>query len=261
MLEIQTYGAPGDDLPILIVHGLFGSGRNWGVIAKRLAADAYVVTVDLRNHGTSFRADSQSYPEMAADLAQVITHLGGRVDLVGHSMGGKTAMWLALTQPEMVRRLIVADIAPVPYGHTQSHLVAAMKALDLETISNRREADEELARNVDTPSVRAFLLQSLDMRDKRWLLNLDVLDRDMSLVTGFPDIDAQFDGPTFFLAGAESDYVLPEYRERIKELFPRAKQAKIPGTGHWLHAEKPREFEAAVRAFFGLPSSTHSSGA
>ena len=150
-----------------------------------------------------------------------------------------------------MRRLLVADVAPVSYDHTQSHLVAAMRALDLDTINTRAEADAALAQSVETPQVRAFLLQSLDVREKRWKLNLDVLDRDMDKIIGFPEVQGTFDGPALFLSGAESDYVLPEHRPFIKALFPNAKQAKIPEAGHWLHAERPRAFEASARAFLG----------
>ncbi|MAM60674.1 alpha/beta fold hydrolase [Maritimibacter sp. UBA3975] len=249
MLAMQSFGADDTRPPVLIVHGLFGSGRNWGVIAKRLADSRRVVTVDMRNHGDSPRADSQSYPEMARDLAEVIGEIGGTADVIGHSMGGKAAMVLALTRPDCVNRLIVADIAPVAYGHSQMALVEAMQALDLSGIETRSDADAALAEAVAEKGVRSFLLQSLDVREGQWKLNLDVLGRDMDVVTGFPDVTGSFEGPTLFLAGAESDYVRPEHREIIKTLFPEARQAKIPGAGHWLHAEKPREFEAAARAF------------
>ncbi len=210
-----------------------------------------MITLDLRNHGDSFRSETQSYPEMAADLAEVIDAEGGVADVVGHSMGGKVAMTLALTAPERIGRLLVADIAPVSYDHGSGHhdLIAAMQALDLDAISTRSEADAALAEAVATPAVRAFLLQSLDVRAKRWKLNLDVLGRELGTVMGFPDQGVPFEGPVLFLAGALSDYILPEHRARIKALFPQARQAKIPDTGHWLHAEKPREFEAAARAF------------
>ncbi|TYB83018.1 alpha/beta fold hydrolase [Maritimibacter fusiformis] len=249
MLATQTFGDDDRRPPILIVHGLFGSGRNWGVIAKRLADARRVVTVDMRNHGDSFHADSQSYADMAGDLDHVIAEIGGRADVIGHSMGGKAAMVLALERPERLRRLVVADIAPVAYDHSQSGLIAAMQRLDLGPVETRGDADRALAEDIETASVRAFLLQSLDVKARRWRLNLEVLDREMTRITGFPDVSGQFDGPALFLAGAQSDYVTPEARPKIKALFPNAKQAKIPGAGHWLHAEKPREFEAAVRAF------------
>jgi len=253
MLAYQTFGDDTSLPPIVIVHGLFGSGRNWGVIAKRLSDRRRVVTVDQRNHGESPRADHQDYPGMAADLAEVIAELGGRADLIGHSMGGKSVMTLALTRPEMVRRMIVADIAPVPYTHGSSHghLIDAMKGLDLAHIHSRSEADAALAASVDSAQIRAFLLQSLDVRGKRWRIELDILARDLPVILDFPRFETPFDGPTLFLSGGLSDYVRPEHRAEIKRLFPNARQAKIPGTGHWLHAEKPREFEAAARAFLG----------
>ena len=252
MLAYDSYGDDAPGTPILIVHGLFGSARNWGVIAKRLSKSRRVVAVDMRNHGDSPRAPRHSYPDMAGDLAEVIDHIGGEALVIGHSMGGKAAMVLALTRPELVRALIVADIAPVAYEHTQMHLVEAMQALDLATLETRSDAEAALARAVETKGVRDFLLQSLEVRERRWKLNLDVLGAEMDKILSFPEVTGTYDGPTLFLAGAESDYVLPEHRDRIKALFPNAKQAKIPGAGHWLHAEKPREFEAAARAFFTL---------
>lgn len=249
MLEMQHHGTA-TGLPLIIVHGLFGSGRNWGVIAKRLSDTRPVVTVDMRNHAGSFRAESQSYDDMAGDLHEVIRALGGRCDVIGHSMGGKAAMVAALTAPETLRRLLVADIAPVAYDHSQNHLIAAMRALDLDAIASRGEADGALKAAIAEPGVRAFLLQSLDVKAKRWRLNLDVLEREMPKIVGFPKVDGQFDHPALFLSGAASDYVLPAHRPKIKALFPKARFAKIPGAGHWLHAENPRAFEATARAFF-----------
>lgn len=253
MLTITRYGAPSALPPLLIVHGLFGSARNWGAIARRMASDREVATVDMRNHGESPWFPTHSYADMAADLAEVIDAIGGRADVVGHSMGGKAAMQLALTHGEKVGRLVVADIAPVAYGHSQNHLIAAMRGLDLAGLDSRSEADRRLAATVEDPGVRAFLLQSLDLKadPPRWRLNLDVLEAEMGGIVGWPGTAGRFDGPVLFLSGAASDYVRPEHRAGIKHLFPQAKQAKIPGAGHWLHADRPREFEAALRAFLG----------
>lgn len=242
MLNTIRHGDP--SLPkLLIVHGLFGSGRNWGVIAKRLSDRFHVIAPDMRNHGDSPWFDSNSYEDMAGDLAAL---LDGPTDVVGHSMGGKASMMLALKFPNLIKRLVVADIAPVGYSHTQSHNIDAMRAVDLSQVTRRSEAAPLL--EVED-NVKAFLLQSLDVSEKRWRLNLDVLERDMEKIIGFPQVDGEFDGPALFLSGADSDYVLPEHRPTIKALFPQAKFAKIPGAGHWLHADKPREFEAALRAF------------
>lgn len=250
MLTTTLTGDPTDRPPLLIAHGLFGSARNWNVVAKRLSDTRQVLSVDMRNHGESGFAASHSYVDLAADLAEVIAAHGGNADVLGHSMGGKAAMMLALTRPGLVHRLVVADIAPVPYGHSQSHLIEAMRSVDLSRIETRRDADAQLQPLVAEDGVRAFLLQSLDVKGKRWRLNHDVLEADMDKITGWPeDVSGQFDGPVLMLSGAESDYVLPEHRDRIRGYFPKARFAKIPGAGHWLHADKPREFEAAIRAF------------
>ncbi|MBN8632803.1 MAG: alpha/beta fold hydrolase [Rhodobacterales bacterium] len=236
---------------LVIAHGLYGSGRNWGVIARRLADRREVVAVDMRNHGESPRFPSQSYPEMAADLAEVIEHLGAPVDLLGHSMGGKAAMQLALTRPELIRRLIVADIAPVAYTHDQSRHARAMAGLDLASITSRGGADAALAAGIDDPALRAFFLQSLDLRSHppRWKLNLAVLESEMAKIVGWPETQGSFPNPALFLTGALSNYVRPEHRDAIRALFPKARFAKIPEANHWLHAEKPREFEETVRVF------------
>ncbi|MFC7703981.1 alpha/beta fold hydrolase [Plastorhodobacter daqingensis] len=249
--DVHRTSAAAPRPPLLIVHGLFGSARNWGVIARRLADSRNVIAVDMRNHGNSPWTESHGYDDMAADLAEVIAAHGGQMDVVGHSMGGKAAMMLALTRPDLVNRLVVADIAPVAYGHSQSHLIRAMQSLDLSGLTSRSEADRRLAVSVPDDGVRAFLLQSLDLKANpaRWRLNLDLLDRDMGRITGWPEVAGQYDGPTLFLSGAQSNYVMPEHRPIIKALFPQARFARIPGAGHWLHAEKPREFEQSLRVF------------
>lgn len=254
MLAYEITGAAdADQPPLLIAHGLFGSGRNWGVIAKRLSDTRKIITVDMRNHGESPHSDSHAYADLAADLAEVIAENGGRADVLGHSMGGKAAMMLALNHPEAVTRLIVADIAPVNYTHTQMQYLIAMRDLDLEGVKTRSEADKRLRAVVPELQIRAFLLQSLDISTLSWRLNLPALENQMPLILGFPEVSGAYLGATMFLTGANSDYVRPEHRPHIKELFPRARMVKIPDAGHWLHAERPREFEAAVRAFLTHP--------
>ena len=246
MLHTIMHGNSTGSAPLLIAHGLFGSARNWGVVAKRLSATRHVTAVDMRNHGASDWSDAHGYPDMAADLADIIDE---RTDILGHSMGGKAAMTLALTRPELLRKMVVADIAPVTYTHTQQPMIDAMRAVELDRVESRRDADAQLAERIDDPGVRAFLLQSLDVKARRWRLNLDVLEREMPRIIGFPELGGVFEGPTLFLAGAESTYVTTAHRNRIKALFPNARFARIPGAGHWLHADNPRAFEAAVTAF------------
>jgi pimeloyl-ACP methyl ester carboxylesterase len=238
--------------PLIIVHGLYGSGRNWGVIARRLADRRDVIAVDMRNHGSSDWTGTHSYADLAADLAEVIATLPGPVDLLGHSMGGKASMHLALTQGALIRRLVVADIAPVAYDHDQSRHIHAMRALDLTGVTTRGEADRRLADTVPDDGLRAFFLQSLEIKAEggpRWRLNLDTLEAEMPGIVGWPGTPGRFDRPTLFLTGGLSHYVRPEHRPQIVAQFPRARFAKIPGAGHWLHAERPREFEETVRVF------------
>ncbi len=247
MLNTVTHGQPNSNTPLLIAHGLFGSARNWGVIAKRLSDDRQVIAADMRNHGKSDWFPTHSYGDLADDLGEVIRSLNVPVDVLGHSMGGKAAMVLALTQPELVRRLVVADIAPVSYPGVDLAPIAAMRSVDLSRVERRADAAEQMHSIPD--ELKPFLLQSLDLGNKRWRLNLDTLEREMERIRGFPEIRGDFQGPTLFLAGADSNYVQAAHRPSILSLFPNAEIEYIPHAGHWLHAEKPREFEAAVRAF------------
>jgi esterase len=247
MLHMISHGSD-TGTPLLIAHGLFGSGRNWGVIAKRLSDTRRVIALDLRNHGASPWQDDHSYPALAKDLSEMIDLIGGPVDLLGHSMGGKAAMVAALSGAN-IRRLIVADIAPVTYDHTQQHLIEAMQALPMDQLSSRTKAEQALSGQIEDPTVRSFLLQSLNLQDHTWRLNLPALRASMADIIGFPEVSGQFVTQTLFLTGAKSDYLRPEHRPLIKSLFPKARFAKIPNAGHWLHAERPREFEAVVRVF------------
>ena len=216
MLNTVVYESDPDTTPLIIAHGLFGSARNWGAVAKRMSAERTVIAADVRNHGESPWFETHTYPELAADLAEITAR---PADVLGHSMGGKAAMLLALQNPARVRKLVVSDIAPVGYRHTQLPMIDAMQAIDLSKVETRSDADRQMQAIVSEPGVRAFLLQSLDVKNSRWRLNLDVLRQQMNVIMGFPEIEAQFGGPTLFLSGADSDYVRPEHRERIKLLF------------------------------------------
>jgi esterase len=238
-------------LPLIIAHGLYGSARNWGVVAKRLSDSRQVITVDMRNHGASPQDADHGYPAMAGDLAEVIAAYGGRADVLGHSMGGKAAMVLALTRPQTVARLIVADIAPVAYEHSQIEYVEAMKSVDLSRVGRRSDADAELSSAVPDPALRAFFLQSLELGPggASWKLNLDVLGAQMEKIVGFPEIEGRFDGPALFVTGETSDYVTDADWPRIIELFPEARRQIIENAGHWVHAEAPQPFVEAVADF------------
>ena len=247
-----TTASEGEGVPVILTHGLYGQARNLGGIARAITG-RQVLLVDQRNHGDSPWSDAHDYPALAADMAAVIDSLGGQTDLVGHSMGGKAAMVLALLHPEKLRRLVVMDIAPVAYSHSQRVYAEAMKALDLTSLKSRGEADRRFAALVDDPGMRAFFLASLDLRaaPPRWKLNLDALDRNMEALTGWPDgLPAQgFTGPALFLYGTASDYVTEEGRAAILRAFPQAEFHALEGAGHWLHADQPRETAAAIAEF------------
>jgi esterase len=237
--------------PLLVAHGLFGSARNFNTLGRRWAASRSVVLVDMRNHGASPWADDMDYAAQAGDLADAVERLaGGRALVLGHSMGGKAAMALALTRPDLVAGLIVADIAPVAYTHTHLPYVRAMRAVDLGRVRRRSDADPMLADAVPEPSLRAFLLQNLLVEEgaARWRLNLEAIEREMPRLTGWPADwpHLRHGGPALFLHGGESDYVPAASRKTIGALFPAAEFEAIEGAGHWLHAEKPAEFAAAV---------------
>ena len=241
--------------PLLIAHGLFGSARNWGAIARRLAEGGRrVVAVDMRNHGESPFSPIHDYPALAEDLAEALAGLGPEADLLGHSMGGKAAMTLALSHPGGLRRLVVADIAPVAYDHSHRATIAALQAVDLSALARRAEAEPQLRERIPDRGLRAFLLQSLAAGPDgaRWRLNLGALDAAMPDLVGFPEVfeeGARWTGPALFLSGSESDYLTRTHRPRIKALFPTARFAALKGAGHWLHAERPELFAELTAGF------------
>ena len=254
MLNYFTHGAESSP-PIMIIHGLYGSGRNWGVIAKRLSDKFFVITIDLRNHGESPWFTSHNYHDMAHDLVEVVTSLNIRPNIIGHSMGGKAAMVLALKNPDLVERLLIADIAPVTYEHDQSKFIEAMQKIDLSKVEKRSDAIMALSKYVEDKSLQNFFTQSLDLKNKSWKLNLDILSSEMHEILGFPKIDGKYSGHTLFFRGEKSEYIRAEHREIINSLFIKARFATLKDAGHWLHAEKPREFENAARLFFKVQDS------
>lgn len=245
----------GSGSPLLVLHGLFGSGRNWGGIARTLAQEGREVhLLDARNHGGSPWVATMTYPEMAADVAAHIEKLGtGPIDVIGHSMGGKTAMTLALTRPDLVRRLICVDIAPVTYrGGAQEPYAAyidAMMRLDLAGLKRRAEADAALAGAVIDASMRAFLVQNLESAEAgyHWRINLAAIGANLAALTGFPELDTQYDGPMTVLAGELSNYVRPRDEAVIRTYFPEARIVVIDGAGHWPHADQPERLLGLLR--------------
>jgi pimeloyl-ACP methyl ester carboxylesterase len=267
-LAVRTLGEAGPR--VVFVHGLFGQGKNWTTIAKGLADSHRVTLIDLPNHGHSPWTDRVDYLDMVEMVATELEHLDEPVTLVGHSMGGKVAMQLALRRPELLRALVVVDIAPVTYplagGRTDdpdeeaspfAAFIAAMRALDLDRLRTRDDADAALRAAVPSRMVRSFLLQSLVREGLgtdggwRWRLNLELLERDLGELRGFPapPAGATFDGPVLWIAGANSSYVLDEDRPYMDALFPATRLIRIKNAGHWVHSEQPGIFLEALRRF------------
>lgn len=247
-----AYSETGSGPPLLILHGLFGAGRNWATIARRLGEKHQVISVDLRNHGNSPWADSMSYPEMAEDVSRLVEDLGfGAPVIMGHSMGGKVAMQLVLSRPEVASALIVVDAAPVTYPRVHDGAIAAMRKFDLSPPVRRGDVDRGLAEAIPDPAVRGFLLSNLisDGEGLRWRLNLAAIESSLETISGFPEIGSAWKGATLFLTGAESDYVRTEYRDAIAAMFPAVRYAPIAGAGHWVHADRPDEFVSEVIGF------------
>jgi pimeloyl-ACP methyl ester carboxylesterase len=252
--SVEMGAAGGGEPPLVLLHGLFGQAQNFGAVQKVLAASRRVVALDLRNHGASPHDPEMDYAAMAADVVETLEALGALPAVVlGHSMGGKVAMMLALTRPELVARLIVADIAPVPYPPFFRAYAEALQAIPLHPGLNRREADAALARAIDNPGIRAFLLQNLrlDSDPPAWRNGLAEIAAALPAIEAVPDFPpgARYDGPVLVLSGERSDYVREEHRPVFRALFPAARFTRIKGAGHWLHAEKPEGFMAAVSAF------------
>jgi esterase len=239
---------------VAILHGLFGSGRNWRSIAQQFAVRHRVLAFDLRNHGASSWADEMSYREMVEDLRASLRARGiGRAALLGHSMGGKVAMLMALLHPGEVDRLVVVDIAPAPNPPSLLAYVRAMRAVDLRRVGRRSEADAQLASAIPDTAERAFLLQNLiiDNGTAHWRLNLGAIEREFPEITGFPHLadGTAYGGPTLFVAGVRSGYIQTQHEPLICQLFPRARIKRIEGAGHWVHAEQPQSFLQTVAPF------------
>jgi pimeloyl-ACP methyl ester carboxylesterase len=254
-LFARRYGAGPGAAPAVLLHGLFGSSANWHGIARRLGANRRVLAVDLRNHGRSPWAEEMCYPAMAEDVAALIaTEAGGPAVLIGHSMGGKAAMWLALERPELVEGLVVVDIAPATYPARFAGITSALRGLRLEGLADRREADARLAEQLPDPAVRGYLLQNLVREGDtwRWRVNLAAMARAQDALMGFPRSDGrQFPGRSLFVYGSESDYVTGAHLPAISAHFPLARLRAVPNAGHWVYADRPDAFVRALEGFAG----------
>lgn len=254
--RLHTRDLGGDGRVVVFLHGLLGQGTNFRTVAGGLQPELRPVLVDLPDHGRSPRTGAFSYVGMADAVAAQIRASGldadGPVHVVGHSMGGKVAMLLALGHPELVDHLVVVDISPVDTGGAGNfeHLLDSLLGLDLTTIERRGDADAALRERVPDDGVRAFLLQNLRQSDGggwRWQADIALLRAALPDIGGFPTPDATFEGPTLWVAGADSDYVQPEHDDAMRALFPRVVKVSIKGAGHWVHAAQPESFVKTLR--------------
>jgi len=251
-----NYKSFGQGEPVIILHGLFGTLDNWQTIAKALADEYLVFIVDQRNHGRSPHVPGMSYSLLAEDLREFMeSHWIYRAHIVGHSMGGKTAMQFALIYPDMVDRLAVIDIAPKAYAGGHEAIFDALLSLPLDEVESRQEAEAFLAARIDDPGVLQFLLKNLSRSTEghyAWKMNLPVLHQYYHKILDTVAGDAPYEESVLFLRGGRSQYIqLPQDEPAIRALFPEARIETVPGAGHWVHAEAPQAVVEHLKLFLG----------
>ncbi len=246
------YKELGEGKPLVILHGLFGTSDNWQTHAKKLGEYYRVILVDQRNHGHSPWSEDFTYEHLADDLERLIIHLGiDQFTLIGHSMGGKTAMYYSQKHPTRLEKMVIVDIGIKQYPMHHNEIIKGIKSLDLTTISSRSAAEQAMIPFVDSYGVRQFLLKNLYWVEKgklAWRMNVDVLEREMEEILA-PISNIEVWTPTLFLRGAMSNYILDEDWDAIEEIFPDATLETIENAGHWVHSEQPDEFIEKVLGF------------
>ena len=245
----------GKGTPLLVLHGFLGMSDNWKTLGNQYAKNDFEVhLIDQRNHGKSFWSQSFNYEILAEDISRYMQHYAlSPAGVLGHSMGGKTAMQFACNFPDLVEKLLVADIAPKYYPPHHQDILNALTNLPLESIGSRGEADAELAKRLSEPGIRQFLLKNLYWIDKGKLgfrCNLEVLDKKIEEIGENIGSTDNFDGPTLFLRGDRSEYISPSDLTEIKRHFPAAELQTVENAGHWLHAENPQQFFEKSILFF-----------
>lgn len=254
--RLLNYQQLGTGTPILLIHGLFGSLENLNMVAKPLSENFQVTSIDVRNHGNSFHQEGMDYSTLVNDVINLLDHLHiERCIVLGHSMGGKIAMQLALEYPERVEKLIVADIAPVSYPPHHNEIIKGLQAINLTQVAKRIDADKQLSAYVDNVGVRQFLLRNLTPGPQGHFIfkcSLDYINTGYSNImqaNKIPEGKHAFTGDTLFIKGGNSNYILAEHKPEISAMLPNSKAKIIQGVGHWLHAEKTIAFNKIVRDF------------
>lgn len=251
----------GEGEPLVLIHGLFGSLENLGAVARLLSSHFKVYSVDLPNHGRSAHRTGAGLAQMAHIVWQWIEEVGiANPAIVGHSLGGKVAMEIALSHPGRVAGLVVIDIAPVAYPPRHHDVFAGLNAIEPVDLPNRAEAEVLMSSHVEAAAVRSFLLKNLVKNETgfSWRMNLADIQREYPNLINENRTDAIFPAPVLFLKGGESDYIRPDHHQAIIRRFPAAQFKVIASTGHWLHAEKPELTATLIRKFLSEPPSTQS---
>ncbi|GAB4237426.1 MAG: alpha/beta fold hydrolase [Ekhidna sp.] len=243
----------GEGEPLIIMHGVFGSSDNWQTLGKVFSEHFKVYLVDLRNHGKSPHSSTFNYEVMVADVVELMKDEKlDKAHIIGHSMGGKVAMHMATTHPQLIGRLIIVDIAPKYYPPHHQQIFEGFHAVDLNAIETRQEADQQMASVINNFGVRQFILKNLDRNQDgtfSWKLNLNAIEAAIENVGEGLEAPVRFEGETLFIGGGRSDYIQEEDHSLIREYFPKARIETIEGAGHWVHAEKPKELERVVLDF------------
>ncbi len=253
LLNYRRQGTESEALPLVIIHGLLGSMDNLSPVSRYFAESREVISVDLRNHGRSFHDELMTYPAMANDVFQLLDSLNLKeVILLGHSMGGKVAMQMAVEAPERIKAVIAGDIAPVDYEHRHDAVLNALKDYQPELAQSRSEADAQFSRHINMPSVRQLLIKNLERKEHgfAWRINAPAIVANYDSVRSAPELaNRTYNGPILFVKGGESDYLLTEHKTTISQHFPKASLKVMMGVGHWLHAEKPDIFNTVCQRF------------
>lgn len=260
-LHTITHGSASEPL-VGFCHGLFGQGKNWTSTARMLEKHDppfRSLLMDMPNHGRSEWSDSidlVQWADWVADTLRINLQGQDQVDLVGHSLGGKIAMILALRHPGLVRSLVVVDMSPVDYDMRHSHrsYIEGMQHIDLATLPGRVEADEQLRQIIADETIRAFLLQNLRRTDDadepwRWMMNLALFDEQFDRLGAWPPVEGRYDGPVLWVGGADSDYITDAHRPAMRRLFPNVRNATVKNAGHWVHSEQPEVFQKLLATF------------
>lgn len=247
-----NYKSFGQGDPIIILHGLFGMLDNWQSVGKRLADNYHVILVDQRNHGKSFHSDEFSYELLATDLKDFMDELGlASAHIMGHSMGGKTAMTFASLFSSYLRSLIIVDIAPKQYNGGHEDIFKAILSIDIRSTKSRKEVDALLSQSISEQGVRLFLMKNLSRNPEggyRWKANFEALHQHYPRIMD-SQITGQFDKPSLFIKGGLSDYIVAEDEDQIREIFTNSEIQSVAGAGHWVHADRPLDLLEIVREF------------